>query len=177
MKMRLGAVILVVGLLFALPAFSEAKSPVSLPDGAVVAPIKYGEMETGVALNPAEQVAFLMVHSIWRLEEQCHDKDYGLGRTVALGELVKGTKLKDGETAALSVNPARDTNYTYDVILVGDFCLVRAIPRNPAWGGAFALIGVPQGFGNTCYYNPKGQDLARALKVTESGYQGNGFTR
>ena len=63
-----------------------------------------------------------MAHSIWRLEERCYDKDSGLGRTAALGELVKGIKLKDGETAALSVNPAR------------------------------------------------------ALKVTESGYEGNGFT-
>jgi hypothetical protein len=177
MKMRLGAATLVLGLLVALPGYSQKKSPVALPDDARIAPIKYGDMDTAVTLNPAEQVAFLMVSSIWRLEERCYDKDSGVGRTVALGELVKGTKLKDGETAALSVNPARDSNYTYDVILVGDFCLVKAIPRNPAWGGAFALIGTPKGFGNTCYYNPKGQDLARALKVTEMGYGGNGFIR
>jgi hypothetical protein len=176
MKTRLWAT-LVLGLLMAFPGYGQNKSPVSLPDDAVIAPIKYGEMETTGTLSPAEQVAFLMASSIWRLEERCYDKDSGLGRTAALGELVKGIKLKDGRTAALSVNPARDSNYTYDVTLVGDFCLVRAIPRNPAWGGAFAFIGVPKGYGNTCYYNPKGQDLARALKVTEMGYGGDGFIR
>ena len=177
MTIRLGAVILAFGLLIALPAFSQAASPVSLPDGTTVAPIKYGDSETPVTLNPAEQVAFLMVFSIWRLEENCLNKDSGLGRTAHLAELVKGMKLKNGNTAALSVNPAKDSNYNYDVILVGDSCLIRAVPRNPSFGGAFALMGAPKGFGKNCWYNPKGQDLARALKVTESGWEGNGFTR
>lgn len=167
-------------LLFMLPKLCGAQNggglPVAIPDGTKVSAIKYGDDETPVTLKPAEQVAFLFVNGLWGLQEECLDKDSGLARLCSLVELLRGPKTKDGRTISLSVNPVKDTNYRYEVMTIGDYCVIRALPRVRDIGG-FAMVGSPRGFGGTMYFDPKGGDLANAKKVTEMGYQGNGFRR
>jgi len=175
---RRTAVILV--LLLAFPVFIQAQeanqSPISVPEGTKVATLKYGEDEAQLTLKPAEQVAFLFVYGLWGLEGKCFDGDIGVGRVCTLDELVKGIKTKNGETLGLKIDPAQDTNYTYDIIPIGGDCVIRAIPRSPGLG-AFAMVGTLRRSSGNFYYNPKGPDLMYAIRLTEYGFEGRGFRR
>jgi hypothetical protein len=167
-------------LLFALPSIIQAQgakpSPISVPAGIKNLTVKYGENETLAQLKPAEQVAFLFLSAIWGLEESCLDKDMGIGRLCTLPELAKGVKTNGGEILGLEVDPSLDSNYTYDAILIGKDCVLRAIPRGPGLG-AFARVGSPRRSSGNFYYNPKGSTLVSAEKLTEYGYEGHGFSR
>ena len=48
-----------------------------------------------------------------------------------------------GEILGLSINPVKDTNYNYDILIIGEDCLIRALPRVKGIGG-FALMGSPR---------------------------------
>jgi hypothetical protein len=178
MPSKLGPAIVVV--LLALPVLGHAqasgKSPTAVPDGTTVSPLKYGELETEITLKPEEQVAFLLVNDIWRLESECLDKDMGIGRMCSINELMNGVKTGGGTTIGLTVNPGRSANYRVDLILMGDFCMVRALPNKPNLG-AFGVAGSVKRAMGELYYNPNGADLAKAERVTEMGYSGDGFKR
>ena len=178
MSFKVWHLLVLTTLLFAQPLVAQSQGAVTLrvpvPDGTKVSPVKYGDSETAVDLKPAEQVAFLFVNGIWMEEQKC--LDFGVGRLVTLGELIKGVKAPSGEILGLKVTPARDTNYTYDMILIGEDCIIRAIPRVKGIG-AMAIVGTPKRMGKNFYYNPEGADLARAQTVTEMGYSGDGFMR
>ncbi len=178
MKTSLWAALTVVACLLLAPSvFSQdIKLPVPVPDGTKVMPVKIGDSETPVDLKPAEQVAFLFVSSIWNLEQRAVDKDMGPGRLCTLGELIKGVKDPGGNVFGLKVTPAKDSNYRYDLLIVGQHAIITAAPRVKGIG-SFAMVGAARGFGNTMYYNPDGPDLTRAQKVTEMGYEGDGFSR
>ena len=164
--------------LIVAPSFAEEtrRSPVSVPDGTTVSPVKFSDEEPAVTLKPGEQVAFLFVYGIWNLESQCLDADMGIGRLATLRELVAGVKTAGGGTFGLSVNPVKDTNYSYDVMLIGNTCVIRATPRVKGLG-AFALVGSSKRIIGDFYYNPKGADLTKAIKLSEMGYSGGGFVR
>jgi len=180
--MNLRSRLLLLGslLVFAGPVFCQAQptgtAGVTVPAGTIVDVVKYGPEDTPASLKPAEQVAFLMVYAIWNLEGEVVDKDSGLGRMCTLAELVKGVKTPDGFVKGLSVDPARDRNYRYDVTLIGDTCIIRALPNDRTLAG-FAATGTPGRFSSNFYINPKGPDLSRAIKITEMGYSGEGFRR
>ena len=121
-------------------------------------------------------MAFLFVNGIWGLEGRALEKDTGLGRLCTLRELITGVKIAGGEVLGLSINPVKDTNYNYDIVIIGEDCLIRALPRVKGIGG-FAMLGSPRRAIGTFYYSPDGADLTRAVKVTEMGYGGDGFVR
>ncbi len=177
MSARPWLVCIITGLLLAqsLSIQAQGKSPISVPAGTTVNPVKFGE-DQEVVLKPGEQVAFLFICGIWGLEDRCLDKDFGPGRLFPLRDLVQGVKAPDGGVIKLSVDPFKDTNYRYDVMVVGDECVVWATPRVPGLG-AFARIGSPKSLNASFYYNPKGADLTRMEKLSEYGYGGNGFLR
>ena len=166
--------------LFAFPVLIQSQnanqSPISVPPSVKNITIKYGEDDTPLKLKPAEQVAFLFVYGIWGREGNCLDKDMGIGRLCTMAELVSGVKTNAGGTIGLSEDPGRDTNYSYDIITIGGDCVIRAIPRSPGLG-AFATVGSARRSSGNFYYNPKGADLMHAVKLTEYGYEGKGFTR
>lgn len=171
-----------LGLLLAAPLVCQAQStgssPVAVPAGTTVDPISYdGAAGGSVQLPPAEQVALLFAYGIWGLENDCADADSGLGRLCTLDELIKGVTGKNGGTIGLTVSPRRDTNYRYEVMLVGDYSIILAHPRVKGLGG-FAVVGSPNGFGGgNFYYNPNGANMAEAKKLTSVGYGGKGFRR
>lgn len=177
MKLRPWCALVVVCLLFAQPLFAQnLKLPLPVPDGTKVSPIKFGDSETPVELKPQEQVALLFVSAIWSLEERALEND-SVKRLVPLGELIKGIKTPVGEVIGLTVTPVKDTNYTYDLMIIGQDILIRAIPRVKGLGG-FARIGPVKGFGGVNFwYNPDGADMTKAMKITEMGFSGNGFSR
>ena len=152
------------------------KSPVTVPDGTKVQAVKLEGNDAEVTLSQEEQVAFLFLYGIWNLESRCLDKDNGIGRLATLGELVKGVKTPGGETFGLSINPVKDTNYSYDLMLVGTDVVIRANPRARGLGG-FALVGSPNRIMGNFYYNSKGGDFTKAIKLSEMGYGGDGFVR
>ncbi len=159
-----------------LPAQGALKLTVPVPDGTTVQPVKYGDEQPAVTLQPAEQVAFLFVYGIWNLENRLLDKDMGgIGRLASLRELVKGVQT-DGGVVGLSADPAKDINYGYDVLVIGRDCVIRAIPRKPGLS-ALALLGSPERMMGNFYYSPGSSDFAKGQKVTEMGYGGNGFVR
>ncbi len=121
-------------------------------------------------------MAFLFLYGIWNIESRCLEADTGIGRLATLGELVKGVKTPGGEVLGLSINPVKDTNYSYDLMIIGNDVVIRANPRAPGLGG-FALVGSPKRILGNFYYNPKGGDLAKAIKLSEMGYGGDGFVR
>jgi hypothetical protein len=175
MHVRLGHVMLC--LMLVAPVMAQAApSTVSVPDGTKVGDVKYGDDESVATLKPEEQVAFLFVYALWGLEGDCLDKDMGIGRLATLGELIKGVKASTGYDIGLSVNPVKDTNYSYDIIIIGKDCLIRATPRAKGIG-ALAMIGSPTRMSGNFYYNPNGPDLTKAVKLTEYGYNGKGFRR
>jgi hypothetical protein len=177
MRIRLGHVLASLCLILVLPAMAQAApSPVSVPDGAKVSELKYGDQDTVLTLQPGEQVAFLFVYGIWGLEQDCISADLGPGRLCTLAELVKGVKAPGGGTLGLTVNPVKDTNYFYDVILIGSDLVIRAIPRVRELG-AFAMTGSGKRFSGNFWYSAKSADLTKAVQLTQYGYEGNGFRR
>jgi len=186
MKVRVEHVLVILGVLFAHPVFSQASGgnpPVWIPDGTTVDTIKYGVDKNGqrqkdTTLKPAEQVAFLFVYNIWELERDYAYKDSGLGRLCSLRELVKGVRTRGGQTIGLAEDPARDTNYRYSMTLIGDtYMIIMALPRSPGLAG-FALVGTPDNDDRSWfYYNPKGSNLELAKKIYSINYKGDGFKR
>lgn len=59
-----------------------------------------------------------------------------------LRELITGVKTTYGQVIGLSVNPVKDTNYNYEIMIIGDSCLIRASPRVKGLCG-FATLGTP----------------------------------
>lgn len=174
MQGRKWVLALVICLSLAPSLFAQRKSPVTVPDGTRVQAVKF-EDESAVDLKPEEQVAFLFVYGIWNLEGRVLEEDV-LGRLATMRELISGVKTPVGETLGLTVNPVKDTNYNYDLTIIGTNCLIRANPRVAGLGG-FALMGSPKRIMADFFYNPKGGDLAAARKLSEMGYGGNGFVR
>ncbi|HTO20889.1 MAG TPA: hypothetical protein VMQ10_00285 [Spirochaetia bacterium] len=161
----------------AFPLQAQAlKQTVVVPDGTTVPPVKTGDDQPAVTLEPAEQVAFLFVYGIWNLENRLLDKDMGgTGKLASLRELVKGVKTEGG-VQGLAVDPAKDINYGYDLVLVGRDVLIRAIPRKPGLS-AFAMVGSPERMMGNFYYVAASADFARGVRLTEMGYSGSGFVK
>jgi hypothetical protein len=67
-------------------------------------------------------------------------------------------------------------NYRYGVEIIGQDCVITALPQHEGLGG-FAYVGSPVGMHGNFYYNPKGSDLTQAKVLGEMGYSGKGFTR
>jgi hypothetical protein len=178
MKARQWFVCLTAGLLMTLSPLAQAQAslPVPVPAGTTVGPLKYAEDQPPLELKPAEQVAFLFVYGLWSMEQDCLSKDSGLGRLCTLRELITGVKTRDGQVVGLSVNPVKDTNYNYEIMIIGEDCVIRAIPRTKGLVG-FATLGSPMRSSGNFYYSPEGADLTRAVKLIEMGYSGDGFRR
>jgi len=178
MNARLLHVCLAASLLFTVSPFAQAQTalPVPVPAGTTVMPLRYAEDKPALELKPAEQVAFLYVYSLWWMEGDCLDKDMGVGRLCTLRELIAGVKAANGEVIGLSVNPVKDTNYNYEIMIIGDSCLIRASPRVKGLCG-FATLGSPRMSSGSFYYSPDGADMTRAVKLIEMGFEGDGFRR
>lgn len=176
MRTRRWCLLVFAGLLVCQVLSAQAKATVAVPQGTRVSPMKFSDEQPAVDLEPAEQVAFLFVNGIWSLEGRLLDNDTGLGRLCTLRELISGVKMDGGEVVGLSVNPVKDTNYNYDLVIIGEDCIIRAVPRVKGIGG-FAMLGSPRRAIGTFYFNPDGADLTKAVKVTEMGYGGDGFVR
>jgi hypothetical protein len=158
---------------------SAAASPITVPNGTKVDTLQYANSsQTAVKLNPAEQVAFLFVYGIMQVEGKCADKQSGPGRPCSLAELVKGVSAKDGQTLGLSEDPAQDAHYRYSLMVIGEDCIIQALPRRPGLG-SFAWVGTVGGFmpEGHWYYNAEGGDMAQARKLGSVGYEGKGFVR
>jgi hypothetical protein len=168
--------LMVLCLVMALPlAAFAAPSQVTVPDDTKISTLKIDD-DTQVTLKPAEQVAFLFVYAMWGLENECNDKDMGIGRPVSIDELVKGVKGEAGQVIGLSLSPRKDTNYNYDIIIVGKDVIVRAISRVKDLG-SFAYAGTAGRMSGNFWFNPNGPDITKAVKFTEYGYEGHGFRR
>jgi hypothetical protein len=177
MHTRFSHLLALLGLMLVLPVMAQAApSTLTVPADTKVSDVKYGDDETVATLKPEEQVAFLFLYAMWGLEGDCLDKDNGIGRLATLGELIKGVKAGSGFDLGLSVNPVKDTNYSYDLIIIGQDCLIRATPRVKNIG-ALAITGSATRMAGNFYYNPNGPDLTKAVKLTEYGYSGKGFKR
>jgi hypothetical protein len=177
MRIKLGYLLALLCLMLVLPAMAQAApSTVTVPEGTKVSDVKYGDDETVATLKPEEQVAFLFLYAMWGLEGNCLEKDSGIGRLATLGELIKGVKDSSGHVIGLSISPVKDTNYAYDIIIIGRDCLIRANPRVKGIG-ALAMTGTASRMSGNFYYNPNGPDLTKAVKLTEYGYEGDGFKR
>ena len=121
-------------------------------------------------------MAFLYVYGLWFMEQDCLDGDSGVGRLCTLRELITGVKTPDGGVIGLSVNPVKDTNYNYEIMIIGDSCLIRATPRVKGLVG-FAVLGSPRRSFGSVYYSPDGADMTRAVALIEMGFDGKGFRR
>jgi hypothetical protein len=178
MNARLWHVGLIASLLCAVSPCSPAQAalPVPVPAGTTVMPLKYAEDQPALELKPAEQVAFLYVYGLWWMEGDCLDKDMGVGRLCTLRELIAGIKAANGEVIGLSVNPVKDTNYNYEIMIFGDSCVIRASPRVKGLVG-FVTLGSPRRSSGSFYYSPDGADMTRAVKLIEMGFDGKGFRR
>jgi hypothetical protein len=174
---RMCRVSAIVCLLLALAPFAQAqnRSPVTVPAGTTVMPPRYAEDQPALDLKPEEQVAFLYVYGLWFLEQDCLDKDSGVGRLCTLGELINGVKTPDGRILGLSVSPVKDINYRYEIMIIGTDCVVQAVPRVKGLGG-FATLGSPRRSTGDFFYIPNG-DMPHGVKLIEMGYEGDGFRR
>jgi hypothetical protein len=174
---RLYATLVIVGLLLGLSSVAQAqnKSLVSVPAGTTVMPPKYAEDQPALDLKSEEQVAFLYVYGLWFLEQECLDESSGAGRLCTLGELISGVKTPDGRVLGLSVTPVKDTNYRYEIMIIGSDCVIQAVPRVKGLGG-FATLGSPRRSSGNFYYSTSA-DMTRAVKLIEMGYEGKGFVR
>lgn len=175
MSAQLCRTLIIGGILLGLASFAQAQSQVSVPEGTVVMPPKYAEDQPPLDLKPQEQVAFLYVYGLWNLENECLDSSNGLGRLCTLGELIRGVQLPDGRVIGLSVTPVKDSNYRYEILIIGHDCVIQAVPRVKGLGG-FATVGSPSRMIGNFYYSATG-DMTKAVKLTEMGYQGDGFRR
>jgi hypothetical protein len=157
--------------------FVQAAGGVAVPAGTKLNTLKYNDTTgTVVQLKPAEQVAFLFVYGMEGLENECIDTFYGgRGRPCSLDELLKGVSGKS-RTIGLNTDPAQDTNYQYKLEIIGQDCVIRAIPQQPGLGG-FVYVGSPEGLHGNFYFNPTGADMTQGKRLGEMGYSGKGFTR
>lgn len=169
---------LVLMAVFPVAGQTNGNGAVAVPAGTKVDTIRFSdEAQTEAHLSPAEQVAFLFVYGIWQAEEQCSSGRSGIGRFCSLPELVAGVTLKSGNSAGLTTDPSRDSNYRYSITNIGNYCIITALPARPNLG-AFAVVGTGGNFASADYYlNPAGTDLSRAQKLSELGYSGRGFRR
>ena len=132
---------------------------------------------TPIPFKVPEQVAFLFVHNIKSLQKDPCMKY--LQRLCSLDELVQGVKGKPGGEKGLNRNPARETDYSYQVTFFGEpyqtaaRYQVEAIPRRPGLGG-FLFVSDRRGFSNF-YYNPNGAATAKDKKLGAYGTNGDGF--
>ncbi|MGP0017999.1 MAG: hypothetical protein ACLPHP_05480 [Candidatus Sulfotelmatobacter sp.] len=156
---------------------AQAAAGVTVPAGTQLNTLKYNDTAgTVVQLKPAEQVAFLFVYGMQNLESNCLSTFFGgPGRLCSLDELVKGLHGKSG-IIGLNTDPAQDSNYQYKLEIIGQDCVIRAIPQHAGLGG-FTYIGSPSGMHGNFYYNPIGADMTQAKVLGEMGYSGKGFTR
>jgi len=178
--MRHRRVVAILGLLFTCPIWCrivQAAAGVAVPAGTQLTTLKYNDTAgTVVQLKPAEQVAFLFVYGLQNLESNCLNAFFGgPGRPCSLDELVKGVHGKSG-IIGLNTDPAQDSNYQYKLEIIGQDCVIRAIPQHAGLGG-FIYIGSPASMHGTFYYNPNGPDMTQAKALGEMGYSGKGFTR
>ena len=90
--------------------------------------------------------------------------------------MIAGVKTPGGQVIGPSVNPVKDTNYNYEIMIIGDACLIRAVPRVKGLVG-FATLGTPRLSAGSFYYSPDGADMTRAVKLIEMGFGGDGFRR
>jgi len=176
-SVRLWRVLVIAVLLVGLAPAAQAqnKSLVSVPAGTTVMPPKYAEDQPALDLKPEEQVAFLYVYGLWFLEQQCLDKDMGVGRLCTLGEMITGVKTPSGGVLGLSLTPVKDTNYRYEIQIIGEDCVIQAVPRVKGLGG-FAVLGSPRRSSGNLWFSATG-DITRAVKLIEMGYEGKGFVR
>ena len=167
MSARIFRTLVIVGLLCGLAwaAQGQNKSLVSVPAGTTVMPPKYAEDQPALDLKPEEQVAFLYVYGLWFLEQQCLDKDMGVGRLCALGELITGVKTPAGGVLGLSLTPVKDTNYRYEILIIGEDCVIQAVPRVKGLGG-FATLGSPRRSSGDFWFSATG-DMTRAVKLVD----------
>ena len=181
MTTRHSRVIAILGLLLTYPILrgtAQAAPPgITVPAGTKLNTLIYSDTSgTAVQLKPAEQVAFLFVYGIQNLESNCLSTFFGgPGRLCSLDELVKGVRGKSG-TIGLNTDPAQDSNYRYNVEIIGMACVITGLPQREGLG-AFAYIGSPSGMHGDFYYNPDGADMTKAKMLGELGYSGKGFTR
>lgn len=180
MTIRHWRLVAILGFLLTSPIWcrvAQAAGGVAVPAGTKLNTLKYSDT-TGmvVQLKPAEQVAFLFVYGMQNLESNCISTFFGgSGKPCSLDELVKGVHLKSREIG-LNTDPAQDSNYQYKLEIIGQDCVIRAIPQHEGLGG-FAYIGSPEGMHGNFYYNPGGADMTQGKRLGEMGYSGKGFTR
>jgi hypothetical protein len=152
-----------------------AASPGGLPAESTVE-AKYAD-GTPIPFKLPEQVAFLFVHNIGSLEKDPCMRY--LQRLCSLDELVQGVKGRPGGEKGLKRNPARETDYSYQVTFFGEpyqtaaRYQVEAIHRQPGLGG-FLYISDRRGFSNF-YYNANGAATTKDKKLGEYGSTGDGF--
>jgi len=167
---------IITGLILGLASFVQAqnKLPVPIPADTKVMSPRSAEDQPALDLKPEEQVAFLYVYGRWFLQQECLDSSSGLGRLCTLGELIRGVQTPDGRVLGLSVTPVKDTNYRYEILIIGQDCVIQAVPRVKGLGG-FAVLGSPRRSGN--FYYSTSADMTQAVRLTEMGYEGKGFVR
>jgi len=181
MTIRCIRVVTILGFLLMYPVWNlivQAAAPgVAVPAGTKLNTLKYSDISgTAVELKAAEQVAFLFVYGMQNLESNCVSTFFGgPGRPCSLDELVKGVRGKSG-TIGLNTDPAQDSNYKYRLEVIGQDCVITALPQRAGLGG-FAYVGSPGGMHGNFYYNPNGADMTQGKLLGEMGYSGKGFTR
>mgnify|MGYP001151426832 CR=1 FL=1 len=92
--------------------------------------------------------------------------------TAAGGGQVLGEVLR--RVIGLALDPRKDTNYNYEIMIFGDSCVIRASPRVKGLVG-FVTLGSPRLSSGSFYYSPDGADMTRAVKLIEMGFDGKGF--
>jgi hypothetical protein len=181
MTIRRMRVVAILGLLLTcqlwLGTTVQAAAPgLTVPAGTKLNTLKYSDQSGKVVeLKPAEQVAFLFVYGMQNLESNCASTFFGRGTPCSLDELVKGVSGKSG-VIGLNTDPAQDPSYRYRLEIIGQDCVITALPQHEGLGG-FAYVGSPAGMHGNFYYNSKGADLTQAKVLGEMGYSGKGFTR
>jgi hypothetical protein len=122
---------------------------------------------TVIPLKREEQIAFIFVQAIRKLEDDCR---WHAAEPCTLDALVRGPKSKD-ETplGKLKFDPnATDPNYSYKVVPEVDNWRVWANPRRPGLGGFYVRIF-------STYYNPAGPATENDKEINEAGIGGDDF--
>lgn len=129
--------------------------------------------DDGSPLNvkPQEEVAFILISDISNLQNiPCQ---LNLNRFCSLAELVKGVKT-DSRVEGLTVDPAQDKDYHFNLTITGETFQVAAVPTRPALGG---WLYVKQEFGSDCYFNPHGPATTKDKKIGDFSVFGGNFER
>lgn len=156
--------------------------PPTVPTGTKLFPSYTSGSKNYVDLKPPERVAYLMLLSIRKLEQRCNDE---LDHYCTLPELVKGVQGSkqafNGPLIALTVNPACDIHYRYDVKLMAGGWQLTIEPLSTGLGGFLDDETEPPGMG--IYYNPSGIATKHSRKLNGNGWgvgphaQGGDFER